>query len=55
MALKSQDILTSGLIDIEATNRKRDLGIIITPDLKWHEQVISATIKASRMLKKLPI
>jgi hypothetical protein len=58
MALKSLNILTLGLIDIEITNRERDLGIIITSDLNLHEQVINATSNASRMLeclKKLPI
>ena len=36
--------------DITETSRERDLGIIITPDLKWHDQVCSAAVKASRML-----
>ena len=40
----------TGSINIETTNRERDLGIIITLDLKWHEQVTSVTSKASKML-----
>ncbi|MCA9388033.1 MAG: reverse transcriptase family protein, partial [Candidatus Andersenbacteria bacterium] len=35
---------------LKKTTRERDLGIIITPDLKWQDQVCSSAAKASRML-----
>ena len=35
-------------IPLETTNRERDLGIIITSDMKWNEQVTSA-VRASKM------
>ena len=34
---------------LEVTTRERDLGIILTPDMKSHDQVTSAVGKASRM------
>ena len=38
---------------LQVTMRERDLGIIITPDMKWHDQVMSASSKASQMLGAL--
>lgn len=40
----------AGPIIIEKSVRERDLGIILTPDLKWHEQTTYVAGKASRML-----
>ena len=38
---------------LEVTTREPDLGVIITSDMKWHEQVTSAASKASQMLGRL--
>lgn len=32
------------------TTRERDLGIILTPDLKWHDQACNSASKGNRML-----
>ena len=40
-------------ITLATTSREKDLGIIITPDLKWHEQVCHASSNANRVLGRL--
>ena len=35
---------------LQVTMRERDLGIIVTSDMKWHDQVMSASSKASQMI-----
>lgn len=40
----------SETLNLETTNRERDLGIIITSDLKWNCQVASAASKANSTL-----
>ena len=37
-------------IILATTSRERDLGVIITPDLKWHEQARQASSTANRVL-----
>ena len=44
------DTQSGTVTTLEKTTRERDLGIIITSDLKWHDQVCSASSRASRML-----
>lgn len=40
-------------LKIKATTQERDLGIILSPDLKWNEQICHAATKASQMLDVL--
>ena len=49
---KKNDIQSGTVTFLEKKQqeRRRDLGIIITSDLKWHDQVCSASSRASRML-----
>ena len=44
------DSTNSTSFPLEVTYRERDLGIIITPDMKWGDQVANAVGKASRAL-----
>ena len=38
------------LCPLEVTTRERDLGVIITPDMKWHEQTCAVASKANQVL-----
>ena len=38
------------LIELESTNEEKDLGVIITRDLKSHEQCVQAARKAQSVL-----
>ena len=42
------------LFPLEVTIRERDLGVIITLDMQWHEQTCSVASKANQVLGMQP-